>query len=132
MSSWIFVMTGDDDEFLERTKMKKWPIHKRTNHRKKLRKGDKVLIYLAGPHRQKIVANAVLGSDVTENGEEFSIVLSKINLWKNQILLKPLVNSLEFIKNKSKWGVSMQGGVVKITDNDFKTLSVKSGSNLLL
>ena len=117
-------MTGDNNEFLERIKMKKWPIHKRTNHRKKLRKGDKVLIYLAGPHRQKIVANVVLDSNITENGDELSIGISNVNLWKNQILLKPHVESLEFIKNKSKWGVSMQGGVVRITDNDFKTLSV--------
>lgn len=115
-------MAGNQSEFQERIKLKKWPIYKRTNHRRKIRKGDKILFYLAGSHRRKIVADGILGSNLKINGEEFLIDISKIKLWKRQILLKPLVESLEFVKNKEKWGVFMQGGIVRITDRDFETL----------
>jgi len=115
-------MSGNNAEFLERIKTKKWPIYKRTNNRLNIKKEDRVLFYLAGSHRRKIVADAKLGSNLKENGEEFSINLSKISLWKKQILIKPFVESLEFIKNKEKWGVFMQGGIVKISDKDFEIL----------
>lgn len=125
MPCWIFVMVGNQSEFIEMIKMKRWPIYKRTNNRMNIKKGDKILFYLAGSHRRKIVADAVLSSSLKDDGDEFSIGISKIKLWKKQILIKSFVESLEFIKNKAKWGVFMQGGVVRITDKDFDLLKIR-------
>lgn len=88
-----------------------------------IKKGDKVLFYLAGSHRRKIVADVVLSSNLKKEGEEFAINISKVNLWKKQILIKSFVESLEFVKNKAKWGVHMQGGIVKISESDFDLLT---------
>lgn len=123
MACWIFVMNANNPEFLERIRTKRWPIYKRTSNRLQIKKGDKILFYLAGYPRRKIVASAVLSSNLKEDGEEFSVTLYKIKVWKIQIPIRPLIESLEFIKNKAKWGGYMQGGIVKITDNDFGLLT---------
>ena len=122
MACWIFVMAGNNGEFLERIRTKKWPIYKRTSNRLNIKKGDKILFYLAGSPRRKIVASAVLNSNLKEDGEEFSVVVYKIKIWKIQVPIKPFIESLEFIKNKVKWGVFMQGAIVKITDTDYNTI----------
>lgn len=116
-------MSGHHAEFLERIQTKRWSLYKRTSNRLKIKKGDKILFYLAGSPRRKIVARAVVSSQVKEEGEAFSVGLNKIKVFKKQVPIKPFIESLEFIKNKAKWGVFMQGGIVKITDNDFKILS---------
>ncbi len=118
-------MHGNNGEFLERIKTKKWPIYKRTSNRLNIKKGDKILFYLAGYPRRKIVASGVLNSNLKEDEEGFSVNVYKIKVLKIQIPIKPFIESLEFIKNKSKWGGFMQGGIVKITDNDFETLLKK-------
>jgi predicted RNA-binding protein len=112
-------MAGNHSEFLERIKTKRWDLYKRTSHRLNIRKEDKILFYLARYPRRKFVANAVLSSKVREEDEEFSVGLNKIKIWKRQIPIRPLIESLEFIKNKNKWGGYMQGGIVKITKKDF-------------
>ncbi len=33
---------------------------------------------------------------------------------------KNVAGSLDFVKNKEKWGTYLQGGVVKITEEDYK------------
>ena len=126
MPCWIFVMAGSSSEFRDRIKTKKWILYKRTSNRLNIRKGDKILFYLARPPRRKIIANAVLSSEVKENGEDFLVGISRIRLWKKQVSIKPFIESLEFIKNKVKWGGYMQGGIVKITDKDYELLRGKN------
>ena len=111
-------MAGNEREFLERIKNEKWPIYSRTTNRNRIKKGDRILFYLAGPHRKKIIASSHLGSQIRKEGDDFAVALEKIDAWKKHVPIQPLVGTLEFIKNKEKWGTHMQGGVVYISDKD--------------
>lgn len=123
MNYWIFVMTGNNSDFLNRIKNNKWELYRKTSNRLKIQKGDKILFYLARFPRQKIVANAILKSNVTSVGDKFFVDLSELEIWKKQISIKPFIESLDFIKNKSKWGGYLQGGISKISENDYLLLS---------
>lgn len=112
-------MAGNKSEFLERIREKKWPIYSRTSNRNKIKSRDRVLFYLAGPHRKKIIARSVLSSELKKEKENFTIALAKIDVWKKHVSVQPLIDSLDFIKNKAKWGVHMQGGVVHLSDKDY-------------
>ena len=120
-------MTGADEEFLKRINMKKWPIYSRTSHRKKLKEGDRIIFYLAGAPRKKFAGSAVIASDLEKENDDFTVALSEIKKWSKQILISSLLESLEFIKNKSNWGVYMQGGVVHISDKDYHVITKNTG-----
>ncbi len=120
-------MTGDDAEFLKRINMKKWPIYNRTSHRKKLKEGDRILFYLAGEPRKKFAGSAIIASDLEKENDDFVVTLSEIKKWGKHVLIIPLLESLEFIKNKSNWGIYMQGGVVLLSDKDYNTITKNMG-----
>ena len=122
MSYWIFVMRSHAQKCLSQINEKKWILNDNTTNKSNLKKGDQVLFYVAGPHRQKIIANAVISSKLKKNNEELSVGLYKINIWKNRLLITTLIPNLEFIKNKEKWGIHFQGGVIPITKKDFRLI----------
>lgn len=126
MSDWIFVMAGNKNEFLERVKKETWSIYSRTTNRNRIRKGDRVLFYLAGPHRQKIIASSILNSELKKEKEDFIVSLAEIEIWKKQVPIQSLIDLLEFIKNKTKWGVHMQGGIVSISKKDYVTITAEA------
>lgn len=119
----MFVITGDDAEFLKRISMKKWPIYSRTSHRKKLKEGDRILFYLAGESRKKFAGSATIASDLEKENDDFTVALSEIKKWGKQVPILSIIESLEFIRNKSNWGIYMQGGVVSLSDKDYNTIA---------
>ena len=112
-------MAGNESEFLERIREEKWSIYNRTSNRNKIKSRDRVLFYLAGPHRKKIIASSVLSSELKKEDENFTIDLAQIDVWKKHVSVQHLIGSLDFIKNKAKWGVHMQGGIVHLSDKDY-------------
>ena len=124
-------MAGNNSEFLEKIKTKRWSLYKRTSNRLNIRKGDKILFYLARYPRRKFVANGVLSSNVKEEVDEFSVGLYKIRLWKIQVPIRPLISSLKFIKDKEKWGRYMQGGIIRISDRDYDFIMGESSRQKL-
>lgn len=128
MASWVFVMNGDFDGFKDRIKCGQWPIYSKTHHRNEVRSGDDVIFYLAGKPNKKIIGKAVLSSNLTSDGSEYSLSISNIEIWKQPIPMKELVASLGFIKNKSNWGMHLQGGIIPLPRDDYEKILFHSGN----
>jgi hypothetical protein len=125
MSNWIFVMTGNNADFLTRASSGKWPIFKRTVNRNELKKGDHVIFYLGGNNNKKIMGYALVDSGLNVNGDEFSIDLSDVVILDKPIRMSSIVESLMFVRNKKNWGAYMQGGVVRLPKIDYNTVIEK-------
>jgi hypothetical protein len=50
------------------------------------------------------------------------LLFENIILLKTPIHIKAIINQLEFIKNKTNFGVYLMGGVSKITEGDFNLI----------
>ena len=121
-----------------RIKRKKFPIYDATTYRDKIKVGDICYMYLAGQKENK---HHILGSFkvkeiiLNERIVEFDDVLSSIpykylvmgdaKVFAKPLYVKAIIEELEFIKNKIKWGVFFQGGIRKIGENDMKLLERK-------
>ena len=57
---------------------------------------------------------------------DYFLELDEISVWKNGVLIKPLIPNLDFIINKNNWGVYFQGGVMSISSKDFKTITTQN------
>jgi len=55
---------------------KKWILNDYTTNKSNLKKGDQVLFYVAGQHRQKIIANSVLSSKLKKDNDELRFLSS--------------------------------------------------------
>ena len=124
MSSWIFIMTGSIEDFTERITNGKWPIYKRTQNRFKIKKNDDVVFYLGGMNNGKILGTGKLSSNVKKQSMDGDgdIEISDTDLWKNPVLVKDNVESLDFVKNKNNWGAYFQGGVKSLGSKDYKQI----------
>lgn len=120
MARWVFVMTGDMEKFKERIESGKWPIFSKTHHRKEIRSGDHVIFYLGGKPNKKLVGKTTLSSALmNDEGGEYLVSISNVEIWKEPVLIKTIVGSLSFIKNKDNWGMHLQGGVVPLPAGDY-------------
>ena len=116
-------MKGTPDEFKTRVDGKKWPIFKTTHHRNELRIGDVIMFYLAGKENMKILGTAKISSKLKTDSEfDYSIDISDIDIWKKPKPLKKFLDSLGFIRNKDKWGMSLQGGIIPLPKKDYAVL----------
>lgn len=114
---------------------KKYPLYKKTPFLKDIKKDDEVVFYVAGKKNksQNFIAFSHINSVETPNEllidpDKNKYVLEKyllfenITLLKTPIHIKAIINQLEFIKNKTNFGVYLMGGVSKITENDFNLI----------
>lgn len=132
MASWIFVMTGDVEGFGGRIKSGEWPIFRKTHHRNEMRAGDKIVFYLGGKNNKKLMGIATISSGLRKNGEEYFVSISEVEVWKDPLEMRKLVDSLGFIKNKDNWGLYLQGGVIPLPQKDHDTIlarNVKAKAN---
>ena len=120
----IFVIKDTYDEFKIRMDSKSWPIYVNTANRKKIKLGDKILFYNAGVGNKNILGVAEIASKVKQKDgtTDYAVSLDKIDIWKKPALMKPIVVDLDFIENNQQWGRYMQGGVIRISEKDFKTI----------
>ncbi|MBB6402672.1 putative RNA-binding protein [Methanococcus maripaludis] len=107
----------------------------------KVEKGDMLLIYEMGKNGKEPKPQYVRGlyevtSEVkTDNKRIFGIhpdrpnetyplrlKLKEIEVFESPILFKPLVEKLEFIKNKKQWSGSLRRAMVPLSEKDFNTI----------
>jgi predicted RNA-binding protein len=100
---------------------------------KKLTKGDKIIFYSSkeklGDEKpyQKFTAIGQVIDDEEYVGfmsdNNFKPYRRNIEFYKsNESDIKPLIEKLEFIPNKSKWGFPFRFGFFEISENDFNLI----------
>jgi predicted RNA-binding protein len=118
-----------------RIKEKKYPLYEKTPKLNEIKEKDEVVFYIAGKatKAQNFIGQAII--DTIQIPEELSVdpdkkkyvvkkylILENIRIFKAPIHIKSIINQLDFIKNKSNYGVYLMGGVSKITENDYKLI----------
>jgi hypothetical protein len=132
-SYWIFTFSeytdfslGSADELFYRLKKNgRWHIGKGTQNRKKIKKGDKVILYQAGEGGRSFVGDAVLASDLQPPSEEelFGFVLiSQLHIWKKSLPLSKIRKKLAFQKKKNEWQGYFQMAIRSIPEQDYLNL----------
>jgi len=125
MPNWIFVVKSSTD-FTKRLEQRKWPIYNRTTNRNRLRAGDNVIFYLAGEDGKKFLGTARLGSGLKKAEQiDYLVDLDDIEIWEKHVKIHDVIEELEFIVYKRNWGVHFQGGVIRLSDKDYTTITTK-------
>lgn len=106
------------------------------NSVKKFKKGDKIIFYVT---KKSVFASIV---EVTGEyfysreqiwGDEYDLYPHRINCKpiyvlkdvNQRVYIKDIWDNLEFIKNKHKWGVYVQGSYRVMTEHDFKVIETE-------
>lgn len=119
------MINGTEDEFKQRISNKRWKIYEFTRNRKQLRKSDNVIFYMAGSKGQKFIGHGRLASETTLAGTDFFVALSDLEVWKKPVYMKTVLQDLTFIIDKTKWGSHFQGGVSRLSDEDYRLILSK-------
>ena len=124
MNQWIFVLKDDVSVLNKRSKAKKWPIFYRTINKQYLKIGDHIIFYQAGYGGQKFLGTAVNNSKVQSIPDSIDgfVDIDKIDIWKKDLSIKNILSNLNFIKNKEHWGAYLQGGVVRLSKQDYAVI----------
>jgi hypothetical protein len=115
------------------TAAKRWLLPSYACYARALRRGDRVLIYIAGPRERVFTADAVLAAGVREMNQqdrqiaaelrlldfEQAVDFDRISLWTVPVPLSPLTTSLRFIRDKRYPGQYLRHGVVRLEPGDF-------------
>lgn len=124
--------------FVDRISQKKWPIYDKTRNKELIKKEDKIIFYIAGKNEfsKNFVGSAkVDGSlkiDSSSLEERFIekksyiyeyIKLKNIEKFEKKINIYSVLNKLDFIKYKTNYGLSLQGGCNIINDKDYDFLT---------
>ena len=122
------VLNGMDWEIMQACHGKKAPL-------KRINKDDFIIFYSSKykmkdkiPY-QKITAiakatdNEIYQVKMFENFEPFRRKVKFLEC--QEIEIRPLINDLEFIPNKQKWGYPFRYGLLEISEMDFKLISTK-------
>jgi len=113
-----------------------WPLNSNTRHRNKIQKDDRFFFYCAGirdKEKQCFLGIAISSSPATnikkyepelwlEPLKEIGVTIHDVDLFQKAIPIRPLLTKLQFIKSIKHWGAYLQGGFIKVTDNDFMTI----------
>jgi len=113
-----------------------WGIGERTPYRKELRKGSRVVFYQAGKGGQRFIGTATIASELRPMSDDrasarrtvgieparYDLDLADIDIWKDPKPVVDMIQRLEFISNKDHFGVHFQGGVKRISEEDYYTI----------
>ena len=115
-----------------------WSFSETAPLRAKLREGDRVLIYLAGPGRREFVAVATIenGAEELVKGSKEKGILSKLGIgflkykvqlkdvvsFPNGIKISHLIDKLNFIVDKKNYGLHLRLPIVRINSTDFELI----------
>jgi len=133
-------MANGHEIALHRLNLKKWPLYGRTRYKHVVSVGDKILVYVGGRNlnRGRIIASCSIGKveknfrrriqidpeDILTAPAETVIELCDIKYFENLVVFKEKLPDLECKpKNMKKWGVVLIGGVRRICEKDFISLS---------
>lgn len=118
---------------------KNWEVVKKTsvigsnykNKEQQIKKGDIIIIYNKRPissimGKFEVISNYVDRKNIFSGGTyPYRLKLNPIKILKNPIEIKPLIEKLDFIKNKKYWFAHLFGvkGLRKLSEKDFKTIN---------
>lgn len=131
MNYWINVVSRDHVErgikggFTQANHGKPWAL-------KKMKKGDWIIFYSpktkfdGGEPLQAFTAIC----QVVDNEPYQAEMTPDFHPWRrdvsfkkaHEVPIKPLINDLNFIENKTQWGYKFRFGVIKIDEEDFNTI----------
>ena len=148
MNYWLFVANNHpfsaEDAYRLRMSHRLWGIGNRTANRNSLETGDKVVFYLTSPAKTFAGTATISTTDLTDEeyerlkteevflNTEFGARLEQIIVWEEPKSIEPLVPQLEFITNKQKWGTNLQGGIIRISEEDYYLIAgSKSASQMI-
>lgn len=118
-----------------------WGLYANTPHRKLLREGDVVLVYLAGQSAggKTFFAKARVKGVTTEprllrglcgDPPISAIMLEDIDRFRNCPKIADIKDELDFVpKGNPKWGCVMQRGVKRIGEKDFSRIMAAAKSS---
>ena len=118
-------MKGNEVDFHARIEKEKWPIYRMTGNRKSLERGDNIVFYLGGRLNMKFMGTAILSGKPEPEGDDFTVALSDIDIWNRPVLVKSILDSLNFVGIKKNWGAYFQGGAVWLTGKDYNMILEK-------
>ena len=115
---------------------KAWGLHPTTQNRAVIKDGDRAIFYLAGlggGFIGKVTLSSSAYIDKTGESSDWWFNKSEVNYrvdftdiekWDRVKPIQPVLSDLSFIKNKKtkSWGAYLQGGVRKITDDDYNVI----------
>lgn len=118
-----------------RLEAKEWGFYENTPHKGKVKKGDLLIVYLAGPKDMKFLAAATAGDihkdikNYTADGDALTdipvavLTLSDVIFFKNKTTIHEVKDELDFIpKTTNKWGCVLQRGLKLISKKDAETI----------
>lgn len=107
--------------------------HGKSSPLKKMKKGDYVIYYSSKKYFDKkdkcqefTAIGKVKSNDIYqfEMTPEFCPFRIDIDFFQsNDIPIEPLINDLEFIPNKQKWGYPFRWGTLQINEQDYQLIS---------
>lgn len=126
-----------------------WELYENTPHKKELKTGDLVIVYLAGPEKgaMSFIGQAEIlkidnspracfdferaNQDTLTAPPVAIITLHQIKFYKTPIKIHEIKDSLDFIpKTTNKWGCVLQRGVKKLSAKDAHKISSWSSDKL--
>lgn len=145
MNYWIFSVTphkGEDyslsaeEIFSQRMLDGFWGLNESNVNFNSLLEGDRIIFYVGRP-KSVFAGNVSLASPgirlAGDEKEELShgisfyradagVLLKDIEIWENPQPVVILLPNLKFIKNKEKWYTHFQGGIIRISEEDYETI----------
>ena len=141
MKNFYILVTSDYNEknayniFKNRIKEKKFPLYLRTPNLEIIKKYDEILFYIAGKYMnaqsfvgKSIVEEIEISKEIEVDADKITnevsryLIFKDIEEFKEAKKIKFILNELNFIINKKHYGAYLLGGVIKISDNDFKKI----------
>lgn len=107
--------------------------HGKSSPLKKMKKGDYVIYYSSKEYFDKkdkcqeftaigkVKSNNIYQFEMTPEFCPFRIDIDFFQ--SNEIPIEPLINDLEFIPNKQKWGYPFRWGTLQINEQDYQLIS---------
>lgn len=107
-------------------------------HMRSLKKNDEIILYVAGPNRRYFYSTFTLDSNTQtfdkKNNDFYELFsnyvkIKDIKYIEEKIFLKPLIEHLDFIKDKKNYGLFFRGAARIITDENFYKILQKKDLN---
>ena len=116
---YILVVNDTDAEIDKRLRGKSWPVNARTPHTRNIREGDRFVVYRGGKEGHMFIATAIAAGQV----KDAHIPLRDSHVMKKPVSIGGLLDTLSIIKNPHHYGVYLVGGIVRINEVDYATIT---------
>lgn len=127
------------DLFGTRVRRLYWLLNPRNPHFRKIRKEDKVVLYVGGKKQRVFAGCCVLSTNpkrllpeikryVIEDPEDrfnYFVNLKEVDVFDRPKQVIPLLKSLSFVRDERNWGRYFQGGIIRIGNSDYNVITEK-------